>query len=93
MNSDYEKRAELQKELEEKDADISNRLNIIRTIAEKISSGNYKTRINEQGKDALGSLAGLLNKMAESLDYSFENLSHNEWLQKGLAGLNEKMIG
>ena len=93
VNSDFEKRVLLQKELEEKDADISNRLNIIRAIAEKISSGNYKTRVSEQGKDVLGNLAGSLNKMANSLDTSFENLSNNEWLQKGLAGLNEKMIG
>ena len=41
----------------------------------------------------MGSLSGSLNKMAESLDYSFENLTNNEWLQKGIAGLNEKMIG
>jgi signal transduction histidine kinase/CHASE3 domain sensor protein/DNA-binding response OmpR family regulator len=93
VNSDFEKRLQLQKELEEKDADISNRLNIIRAIAEKISSGDYKTRVSEQGKDVLGNLAGSLNKMANSLDTSFENLSNNEWLQKGLAGLNEKMIG
>jgi signal transduction histidine kinase/DNA-binding response OmpR family regulator/CHASE3 domain sensor protein/putative methionine-R-sulfoxide reductase with GAF domain len=93
VSGDFEKRVKLQEELEEKDKDISTRLAIIRNIAEKISSGDYKTRVNEQGKDTLGSLAGSLNKMAESLDHSFENLTNNEWLQKGIAGLNEKMIG
>lgn len=93
VSSDFQKRVILQQQLEEKDADISRRLNIIRDIALKISSGDYKTRISEESKDTLGNLSGSLNKMAESLDYSFENLTNNEWLQKGIAGLNEKMIG
>jgi signal transduction histidine kinase/DNA-binding response OmpR family regulator/CHASE3 domain sensor protein len=93
VSSDFQKRATLQRQLEEKDADLSRRLNIIRDIAVKISSGDYKARISEEGKDTLGNLSVSLNKMAESLDYSFENLTNNEWLQKGIAGLNEKMIG
>lgn len=93
VNNDFEKRILLQQQLEDKDADISNRINIIKDIAEKISAGDYKTRINAEGKDALGSLSVSLNKMASSLDESFENLLNNEWLQKGVAGLNEKMIG
>ena len=87
VNSDFEKRTKLQKELEEKDEEITKRLNIIQAIAEKISAGDYKTRVSDEGKDALGSISGSLNKMAESLDYSFTNLSHNEWLQTGIAGL------
>ncbi len=93
VSSDFEKRVTLQKELEEKDKTISDRLNIIRAIAEKISSGDYKTRVSAESKDALGSLSTSLNKMAESLDHSFEDLTNNEWMQKGIAGLNEKMIG
>ncbi|MEP6464848.1 MAG: response regulator [Parafilimonas sp.] len=93
VNSDFKKREKLQLELIHKEADTSKRLNLIQNIAEKISSGNYKTRLTDESKDVLGSLAGSLNKMAESLDYSFMNLSHNEWLQSGIASLNDKMIG
>ncbi|MEP6682717.1 MAG: response regulator [Parafilimonas sp.] len=93
INSDFKKREKLQVELINKDEDITNRLNLIQGIAEKISSGNYKTRLSDEGKDVLGNLSVSLNKMAESLDYSFTNLSHNEWLQSGIAGLNDKMIG
>lgn len=93
VNRDLEKRLQLQKRLQEKDNETSKRLTIIKGITEKISSGNYKTRVSDEGKDVLGSLAGLLNKMADSLDVSFENLSSNEWLQKGIAELNKKMIG
>ncbi|MGX5689596.1 response regulator [Arcticibacter tournemirensis] len=90
---DFDQRAELYNELQEKDRDISRRINIIEGIADKISAGDYKTRvIDETEKDNLGSLALSLNKMAESLDYSFNLLSDKEWLQAGIAGLNDKMI-
>lgn len=93
VNKDLDKRMLLQKELEEKDKEISDRLNIIEGIAEKISTGNYTTRVSDEGKDVLGSLSGSLNKMAASLDASFTSLKKKEWLQKGLAGLSEKMLG
>ncbi len=93
VNSDLEKRTKLQERLIQKDEEITKRLNLIQSIAEKISAGDYKTRVNDAGKDVLGSISGSLNKMAESLDHSFTNLSHNEWLQTGIAGLNDKMLG
>ncbi|MBV9962468.1 MAG: CHASE3 domain-containing protein, partial [Parafilimonas sp.] len=80
VNSDFDKRIKLQNELIEKDEQTTQRLNIIHGIAEKISAGDYKTRIDDEGKDVLGNISGSLNKMAESLDYSFTNLSHKEWL-------------
>jgi signal transduction histidine kinase/DNA-binding response OmpR family regulator/CHASE3 domain sensor protein len=91
--SDVDKRAQLQKELEDKDIDITNRINIIQNLAEQIASGDYSIRIKDSGADTLGSLAGLLNKMTSSLEYSFKTLSEKEWLQAGIAGLNNKMLG
>ncbi len=93
VNSDFDKRIKLQKQLQQKDEEVTTRINIIQNIADKISSGNYKIRVDDKGKDVLGSLAFSLNKMAESLDYSFTNLSEKKWLQTGIAILNEKMIG
>jgi signal transduction histidine kinase/DNA-binding response OmpR family regulator/CHASE3 domain sensor protein len=93
VNADLEKRIRLQDELEEKDKDINHRISVIENIADKISAGNYKIRAEDAGKDSLGSLAYSLNKMAASLDESFEELSQKEWLQTGAAGLNEKIIG
>jgi signal transduction histidine kinase/DNA-binding response OmpR family regulator/CHASE3 domain sensor protein len=90
---DYQKREKLQDELIRKDADISKRIDIIQRLADKISSGNYTIRIDDEGKDVLGELSVSLNKMAESLDYSFVLLSEKEWLQAGIASLNEKMLG
>lgn len=93
VNSDFNKRALLQKELEEKDIDVTRRINIIRDIADKISAGNYETRVQDGGKDGLGDLSFSLNTMAESLQYSFSLLSDKEWLQTGIAKLNEKTLG
>jgi signal transduction histidine kinase/DNA-binding response OmpR family regulator/CHASE3 domain sensor protein len=93
VNADIDKRAQLQKQLEDKDKEISSRIDIIQAIADKISAGNYAIRVNDAERDGLGSLAGSLNKMAESLEYSFGLLSNKEWLQTGIAKLNEKMIG
>ncbi|WP_298740015.1 response regulator [uncultured Chitinophaga sp.] len=93
INGDFTKRIELQLALEQKDADISQRINIIEGVANKISSGDYKIRVDDAKTDALGSVAVSLNKMAISLDRSFSRLEESEWLQSGIAALNEKMIG
>ncbi len=93
VNSDFNERTKLQFALEAKDEEVSNRINIIRGIADQISQGKYEVRVDDRQSDALGSVAGALNKMAESLEYSFNLLSDKEWLQTGLSKLNDLMIG
>jgi len=88
---DYQERVALYTELQQKDEDIRKRIDIISEIADKISDGNYQVRVSDEQKDNLGALGGSLNKMAESLDHSFRQLSDNEWLQTGLARLSEIM--
>ncbi|WP_207532901.1 response regulator [Desertivirga arenae] len=91
---DIEERTELYLQLREKDQEVTKRLKIIEGVADKISNGQYTIKIEDQNeKDSLGSLALSLNKMAESLHYSFTVLSDNEWLQSGIAALNETMVG
>ena len=89
---DYNKRLELQATLEKKDAEVSRRLTVIEGIANEISAGKYKIKIDDEGKDALGSIAYSVNRMAESLDASFTNLSERDWFQTGIASLNEIVI-
>lgn len=91
--NDFKTRAKLVKELERKDEETENRIEAISRIAEQISSGNYQIRIDDTESDALGSVADSLNNMASSLDNSFSLLSDKEWLQSGIAELNEVMIG
>jgi len=93
VQSDYQERAGLYAQLQQKDEGISRRIDIISEIADKISAGDYQTRVSDEQSDSLGSLSGSLNKMAESLDRSFLLLSDKEWLQAGVARLNEGMMG
>lgn len=92
-NNDFHQRLRLQQELQRKDIEISGRIAIIQSLADKIALGNYAVRIDDQQSDALGSVAGSLNKMAASLKNSFDLLSDKEWLQSGIAKLNDVMIG
>lgn len=93
VHKDFNERQGLYTQLQEKEADISRRIDIISGIADEISAGNYKTRVSDEQSDSLGALSGSLNKMAESLEYSFGLLSDKEWLQTGIARLNEVMVG
>lgn len=93
VSRDFTEKTRLQLDLEAKDREIRNRIAIIQEIADKISAGDYKIRVSDTQNDDLGSLAEALNKMAESLDISFTQLYHKEWLQSGLARLNEIMVG
>ncbi|WP_026899025.1 response regulator [Daejeonella oryzae] len=93
VNKDFAEKNKLQEDLLKKDEEISSRIDIIKSVAGDISEGNYNIRINDAQKDGLGSLALSLDKMATSLQTSFEKLKENEWLQTGIANLNEKMVG
>ncbi|AXY73414.1 response regulator [Paraflavitalea soli] len=93
VNSDFEKTTRLQMALAEKDKDITRRINIIQDVANKISAGDYSVRVQDKGEDGLGSLGVALNKMGNSLEHSFGLLADKEWLQTGIAALNEKMLG
>jgi signal transduction histidine kinase/DNA-binding response OmpR family regulator/HAMP domain-containing protein len=90
---DFQERAALYAELQQKDAEIARRIDIIGDIAEQVSEGNYQVRVSEEQNDSLGELSGSLNKMAESLEYSFGLLSDKEWLQTGIARLSDEMVG
>ncbi|HTB51840.1 MAG TPA: response regulator [Ferruginibacter sp.] len=93
VRKDINDKIKLQEALEEKDRETTARIDVIQNIAEKISAGNFGIRVSDEEKDNLGSLAFSLNKMASSLEDFFEKLSDKEWLQTGVARLNEAMIG
>lgn len=90
---DFNERALLQNELEKKDRETAQRIEAISTIASNISSGNYDIRVDDTKADALGSVGESLNSMGVSLKTSFDLLSQKEWLQTGVANLNNVMLG
>ena len=93
VSMDFDARLKLQQELEETNKEVDRRIQIIQEIAAQISSGNYQIRLDEASEDGLGRLTVSLNSMAESLQYSFSLLADKEWLQSGVANLNDKMVG
>jgi signal transduction histidine kinase/DNA-binding response OmpR family regulator/CHASE3 domain sensor protein len=90
---DYSERAFLQGELERKDKETAERIEAISTIAVNISKGNYDIRVDDTKADALGTVGESLNNMGVSLKSSFDLLSQKEWMQTGVANLNNVMLG
>ncbi|WP_163401028.1 response regulator [Flavobacterium fluviatile] len=90
---DYNERSFLQEELERKDIETAQRIEAISTIAANISKGNYDIKVDDTKSDALGSVGESLNSMGASLKSSFDLLLQKEWLQTGIAQLNNVMIG
>lgn len=93
VSSEFNERVSLFQQLQHVNEDTAKRIDTIKSIAHQISSGNYKVRLHETSKDGLGSLSGSLNSMAESLQHSFTLLEDKDWMQTGVATLNDKMVG
>jgi signal transduction histidine kinase/DNA-binding response OmpR family regulator/CHASE3 domain sensor protein len=93
VSLDLDERMKLQHALQEKNDEMDARIAVIQEVASQISNGNYQIRLDQAGQDSLGNLAGHLNAMAESLQYSFALLADKEWLQASIAALNDKMVG
>jgi len=90
---DYNERTALQQELVKKDKETANRIEAISAIAANISGGNYDIRVDDNQSDALGSVGESLNNMSGALKQSFGLLSEKEWVQTGIANLNNVMLG
>ena len=90
--NDFKKRAELTKLLEANEKETAERISMVSAAAEKITLGDYSTRIEDNDGD-LGSIGISLNKMSASLQENFDKLASREWIKAGIAELNEVMIG
>ncbi|WP_324288538.1 response regulator [Pedobacter sp. SL55] len=93
VSSEFNERVTLFEQLQQLNDDTAKRIDTIKSIAHQISTGNYKARLHETSKDGLGSLSGSLNHMAEALQTSFTLLEDKDWMQTGIANLNDKMVG
>lgn len=93
VSLDFNDRIKLQDQLAKKNEEIAQRIEITQHIAQQISNGDYSARLDEDTKDELNNLSVSLNAMAESLQYAFGKLADKEWMQSGIAELNNKMVG
>lgn len=90
---DFNEKTKLTDELEEKNEETENRLIAIEKVAAQISGGDYNILWDQNAQKTLGSVAGPLNRMAESLQTSFESLGDKEWLSTSVTQLNDRMMG
>lgn len=93
LRRDLLERVRLEGDLVSKDEDVKRRIDLIQSVATRIAEGDYSVRVKDKGEDGLGHLSYALNQMAGNLKTSFEKLTINNWLQEGIAGFNECLIG
>lgn len=93
LRNDLLRREKLEKELKDKDLEISRRLNVIQQVASRVSNGDYNQRVNDEFDGNLGDLVDSLNHMTDSLKTAFDKINKSDWKQKGLALLNESLVG
>ncbi len=93
MRTDLIRREELEKMLRDKDQEMTRRVSAIQKIANRVANGDYSEKAVDNAEDDLGDLVESLNHMTESLKTSFEKINKSDWRQKGLALLNESLVG
>lgn len=93
LKADLIRRDKLERELKEKDIEITKRVNAIKQIANRVSNGDYIQKAVDNAQDDLGELVESLNHMTDSLKKSFDQINKSEWRQKGLVILNESLVG
>lgn len=93
LSNDLHRRDKLEKELQDKDLEISRRVTVIQQVAGRVSNGDYSQRITDEYNGELGDLVDSLNHMTDSLKISFEKINKSDWRQKGMALLNESLVG
>ncbi|WP_068943689.1 response regulator [Chryseobacterium timonianum] len=93
MRADLIRRDELEKMLRDKDQEMTRRVSAIRKIANRVANGDYSEKAVDNSEDDLGELVESLNHMTESLKTSFDKINKSDWRQKGLALLNESLVG
>ncbi|WP_106917462.1 response regulator [Chryseobacterium aurantiacum] len=93
MRADLIRRDELEKMLRDKDQEMMRRVSAIQKIANRVANGDYSEKAVDNSEDDLGDLVESLNHMTESLKASFDKINKSDWRQKGLALLNESMVG
>lgn len=93
LRNDLLRRDKLEKELKAKDLEISERVSVIQQVANRVSNGDYTQRLVDNFDGDLGDLVESLNHMTESLKESFDKINRSDWHQKGLALINESLVG
>ncbi|RYE28701.1 MAG: response regulator, partial [Sphingobacteriaceae bacterium] len=92
LRKKYFENIQLRQGLEEKEELTAKRLQIVQKITSRISGGDYKTKISNADQETLGIVSGYIGQMAESLDFAFNNLEENKWLQNTANEFNSNIL-
>ncbi len=93
LRNDLLRRERLENALKTKDLEISRRVSVIQQVANRVANGDYTQKLTDDSADDLGDLVESLNHMTDSLKKSFDEINKTDWRQKGLALLNEALVG
>ncbi|MCG2792605.1 MAG: response regulator [Weeksellaceae bacterium] len=93
LRNDLLRREKLERELKAKDEEMSMRVKVIQQIASRVSNGDYSVKVQNSYEGDLGVLVASLNHMTDSLRESFDKINRSDWHQKGLALINESLVG
>lgn len=93
IKKDMDTRIAEQQDTEEKYLETTSRITAMEGITRKIADGDYTVRSPDRQDDELGRIAKALNRMAESLEQTFADLTTRDWLQTGTVNLSDAIRG
>lgn len=93
IRKDIGKRIAQQQLDEEKYAETNRRIGHIEKVTQRVSDGDYSARSTDETDDELGRISLALNKMAGSLEQTFNDLHVQNWLQAGEVKINDAIRG
>lgn len=93
IKRDMDERMEQQRIAEQKYVETSERIAVMEDITQLIAEGDYSVRSSDKREDELGRISSALNKMAGSLEDTFNDLNIRNWLQTGAVRLGDAMRG
>ena len=93
IKNDMEQRLAEQLKEEQKYIETAQRIAVMESVTQSIADGDYSTRSEDRGQDELGKVATALNKMAISLETSFNDLKNRNWIQEGTVAISDAIRG
>ncbi|WP_439559720.1 response regulator [Dyadobacter sp.] len=93
IKNDMDKRIALQELENRKYADTERRIRYIEEVTQQVSDGDYTVRSTDESEDEIGRISVALNKMTGSLEQTFNDLNHRNWLQTGSVKISDAIRG
>ena len=93
IKRDMDQRLARQKEDEALYQETSRRINVMESMTQKVSAGDYTIRSDDETDDELGRVSKALNHMTASLENTFNTLASKAWLQEGSVKVADAIRG